>query len=245
MKLEKYIYREDFSFSTRDADFMKKIRISSLINFFIQAAWKHAEELGVGYSHLSEIGVGWILSRLNIKIHHLPSWPGDINISTWPKGVDRILYIRDAEIHSSSDIKLASISSAWLVIDMETKRLKRSFPEVEFFTKLEMHDAIQESIPALKFVMKECISTPYRVSANDIDMNMHLTTIRYFDLMFDTYDLEFLTANTPKEIVVNFMKEVPFGTELVMSRAVEGNTHFFELCNSTSSDVCFRAEVKY
>ena len=245
MTLDEYVYKKNFAISTKDADFKKDLRISSLVNFFIQAAWKHAEELGVGYSHLSKIGVGWIFSRFKIKIHQLPTWPGNISITTWPKGLDRVLYIRDAELHGSDKVKLASITSAWLVVDMHTKRLKRSLPEAEFFTRLEMKYAINEPIQALKFEEKGGISTPFKVRYNDIDMNMHLTTVRYIDFMFDTYDIEFLDKNTPKELSVNFIKEIPFGAELIMHRYESQDVHRFELENSSNNLICFRAEVKY
>jgi len=245
MKLEEYIFKKRFPISTKDADFKKDLRISSMVNFFIQAAWKHAEELGVGYSHLSKIGVGWIFSRFKIKIHQLPTWPGDISITTWPKGLDRVLYIRDAELHGADNIKLASITSAWLVVDIHTKRLKRSLPEAEFFSNLEMEHAINEAIPALKFDEEGGHSTPFEVRYNDIDMNMHLTTVRYIDFMFDTYDIEFLDKNTPKELTVNFIKEIPFGAELVMHRYENQDAHRFELENLSNNLICFRAEVKY
>lgn len=241
----KFTHSSNYSISTRDADFKSDLRVSSLVNFFIQSAWKHAEELGFGYSHLSQLGVGWIFSRFKIKIHSLPKWPADFTITTWPKGMDRILYIRDAEVHDSAGKKLASITSAWLVIDYKTKRPKRSLPEADFFAGLDQKSAIEEAIPSLCFEGKPAFSTNFIVRNNDIDMNMHLTTVRYIDFIFDTYQLEFLNKNNPYEISVNFIKEIPFGAELVMHRFENSNTHSFELINLNSNTVCFRGEVKY
>lgn len=245
MTTDQYTYENTYSISTRDADFKKDLRISSLVNFYIQAAWKHAEELGFGYSHLSKTGIGWILSRFKIKIHHLPSWPGDVIFKTWPKGTDRIFFMRDAQVFSPDNKMLASITSAWLVIDIQTKRPKRSLPSAEIFNEMELKHAINESIPSLCFEGEPIYSCNFTVRSNDIDMNMHLTTIRYIDFMFDTYDLDFLNINTPIEIIVNFIKEVAFGADLIMKRFENANVHSFELVNKDTDIVCFRGELKY
>ena len=76
-------------------------------------------------------------------------------------------------------------------------------------------------------------------------MNMHLTTIRYIDFMFDTYNIEFMNENIPSEITANFVKEVPFGAELIMHRYENSNVHSFELIKSDTDAVCFRGEVKF
>jgi len=129
---------------------------------------------------------------------------------------------------------------------MQTKRLKRSVPEAEFFSKLESkHHAIEKNIPSLSIEGEKVSTSKYRVRYNDIDINMHLTTIRYIDFMFDTYKLEFLNNNVPVEITVNFNKEVPFGTELDMNRYENGNMHMFELVNSADGTSYFKGEVVF
>ncbi len=146
MESLKFVHNSNYSITTRDSDFKSDLRVSSLVNFFIQAAWKHA---------------------------------------------------------------------------------------------------IEEIIPSLKFEEKNGSITNYRVSYNDIDMNLHLTTVRYIDFLFDTYDLEFMEKNIPKEITVNFLKEVPFGAELIMYRFENSDVHRFELINSSNNSICFRAEIRY
>lgn len=245
MKSEDYIFNSKYTIIPKDSDYKGDIRPGALVSYFIQSAWRHAEELGVGYSHLSKSGVGWVLSRFTIRIHKTPVWPGEFTLNTWPKGVDRILYIRDAELFNQDSIKLASISSAWLIIDMKSKRLKRSMPEAEFFSTIKMRHAIEENIPSLSVEGSITSTTKYEVRYNDIDINMHLTTVRYIDFMFDTYEIDFLNDYSPREITVNFIKEVPFGTKLDMNRYEDGDRHMFELVNSLDEKVYFRGEVKF
>jgi acyl-ACP thioesterase len=245
MDPRKLIYKADYRIYPKDSDYKSHIRPGALINYFIQSAWLHAEDLGFGYSQLIEQGIGWVLSRFRIVIDKMPEWPGDISLVTWPKGVDRILYLRDAEIFDRDNERMAYLTSSWLVIDVNTKRPQRSLPEANSFLELTSRSAIDDPAPALKFTGAPDHTEKFRVRYNDIDINMHLTTYRYIDFVFDTYDIEFLKVKVPEEITVNFLKEIPFGAELEMRRIENGPTHQFELINTENGIASFRAEVKF
>lgn len=243
MEQNKLIYKADYRIYPKDSDYKSQIRPGALINYFIQSAWLHAEDLGFGYSQLIEQGIGWVLSRFRIVIDKMPEWPGDISLATWPKGVDRILYLRDSEIFGPDNERLAYLTSSWLVIDVNTKRPQRSLPQANPFLELKSRSVIEDPAPALQFSGTPDHTEKFRVRYNDIDINMHLTTYRYIDYIFDSYSLDFLNNYVPAEITVNFLKEIPFGAEIVMQRAEDSDTHQFELINTESGTVCFRAEV--
>ena len=41
---------------------------------FLEAAWNHAEELGVGFHALGQHGRFWVLSRLRFEAERYPEW---------------------------------------------------------------------------------------------------------------------------------------------------------------------------
>ena len=108
MKQEDYIFENTFEATSRDADFSCNLRVGSLVNFFIQIAWKHAESLGWGLHDLSKHGFHWVLSRLKLEIDKIPVWPCELTIKTWPKGMNRLFYVRDAEIFNEAGEKIIS-----------------------------------------------------------------------------------------------------------------------------------------
>ncbi len=244
MNEQNSILEKKFPISSRHADFKSELRLSALINDYIQAAWQHAEALGVGYQHLKEQGLGWVLSRFTLDIYRLPKWPGEIKIKTWPKGMNRLFYLRDAEMYHGEE-KFAAITSAWLIFDVKSKRPKVLYKDQPYLHQLAGKHAIESDIPALKIEGTPNLSTSYKVRYNDIDVNLHLTTVRYLDFLFDTYDIEFMRENTPKKMTVNFLKEVVFGDQLVLHRFEDGNIHGFELYSPANNTVNFRAEVTY
>lgn len=245
MDEKEYILQKQFRITSRDADFKCDLRLSALINLYIQAAWQHAEILGFGYDHLNAQQLGWALSRLKLKIIKLPSWPGTIVVNTWPKGLNRLFYMRDAEFSDGQGNPFASVTSGWLVFDMNTRRPKLlEAKPASLFHNENLH-AINETIPALKFDGEPILSASYHVRYNDIDMNQHLTAMRYIEFMTDTYDISFLKTHQPAELIVNYLKEITFGTELIMHRYGKGLRHGFELVNATDDTVCFRGELTF
>lgn len=245
MNSKDHFLKDNYTIASNDTDFMSKIRISSLVNFFIQSAWRHAEQLGVGFSHLSEMGLVWVLSRLTLKLESLPDWPGECTLTTWSKGMERLFYKRDAELIRPNHTPFAWITSAWLMIDKKSKRPKVYHPDwLTQYHHVNKH-ALSQSVPALETEGELASSTHYITRYSDIDVNQHLTTFRYIDLVFDTYDLEFIQKNQPKEIIVNFLREIAFGEEIIMYKYENGNTHDFELMNGSDCSICFRARIRY
>jgi len=243
METKNLIYKADYRIYPKDSDYKSHIKPSALINYFIQSAWLHAEELGFGYSQLIKQGVGWVLSRFRIVIEKMPVWPGEMRLETWPKGIDRILFLRDSEIFDSNNQRLAYLTSSWLVIDVQTKRPRRTLPQANSFIGLTSRNAIVDPAEALKFTGSPDYVERFTVKYNDIDINMHLTTYRYIDYIFDSYNLDFLNNNVPAEMTVNFLKEIPFGSEIILHRFENTNTHQFELINSNNGNVCFRSRI--
>lgn len=238
-----YLLHKNFTITPGDADFNQRLRISSLINLYIHSASLHATELGLGYIHLGELGMGWFLSRFKISINNLPEWPGELSIQTWPKGLDRLYYIRDAEFYDSENIKFASLTSGWMMIDKKTKRPKLHEVQRESLYYNQHKHAVIETIPTLKSGDKPDLSVEYKVRYTDIDMNHHLTTIRYIDFMFDTYDIDFISRLQNFEFTVNFIKEIPFNSDIIMHRYDNSSSHLFELINKSNDTICFRGEL--
>lgn len=245
MNSKDHFLKDNYTIASDDTDFRCKLRISSLVNFFIQSAWRHAEQFGVGFSHLSDMGLVWVLSRFTLKLGELPDWPGECTLTTWSKGMERLFYKRDAELTNPHHDTFAWITSAWLMIDNKSKRPKVYHPD--WLTQYHHADkhALSQSVPSLENEGVPVNSTRYITRYSDIDVNQHLTTFRYIDLVFDTYSLEFMQKNKPVELTANFLKEIPFGEKITMYRYENGNTHDFELINDSDSSVCFRARIQY
>jgi acyl-ACP thioesterase len=244
-KSNNYILEESALVTSADTDFTKSLRPSSFVNMLIQIAWHHAEKLGFGMDFLHENRLVWMLSRMYMKINSKPFWNNTLHLRTWPKGIHRLFYLRDFEVSDDSDQKVALVTSEWLIIDLKTKRPKLYQPENNIFQENKDRHAIDKLVPNLKTENGEFDSFSNEVVYSDIDLNNHLTTSRYVDWMMDTFDLEFLEKFICSDIVINFIREVPFGAEVIIKRhkISPDEKYFFEFQSTDSSQTYFRGQL--
>jgi acyl-ACP thioesterase len=238
--------KKEFLVSSADVDFEQKLRFSSLTNFLIQSAWQHAESLGWGVDELHKYNLVWVLSGLQIKLDQFPRWRETITIETWPKGMNRLFYLRDFHVYNPHMEVIGRASSSWLIIDMERRRPRLHNTESDVFQQNINKHAIEDPLPVLKWEGETFKSEINKVRFSDVDINHHLTTTRYIDWMFDTFSPGDISECRPKELIVNFNKEVGYGQQAFMNRANRsGNIEKFQLLSPENNRIYFNAELRY
>jgi len=215
----KNILEEKIHVTSADTDFTKTLKPSALINMLIQVAWHHAEILGFGIDLLHRENLIWMLSRIHVKVHSYPCWNEILSLSTWPKGIRRLFYLRDFEICDSQNNIVARATSEWILIDIKTKRPKLFQPENNIFHQNKDKHALKNEVPLLETIPSGFETFCNKVHYSDIDLNQHLTTTRYIDWMMDTFDIGFLRKNKCKEIITNFLREIPYNETVDILRS--------------------------
>jgi len=236
---------ETYTITSADTDFKKKLTVSSLINMFIQSAWHHAESLGFGMDFLHENGTIWMVFRLHVKFYQTPFWNEKLVMTTWPKGIHRVFYQRDFEALDVNRKKIAEGTSEFMIIDLKSKRPKLFQADHHIFNQEHIRHAIDSHVPVLITPEVQAENFMREVRYSDIDLNEHLTTTRYIDWMFDSFNLEFLNAHSCKEIIVNFIREIPIGTvvKIVRYPMDETNSFLFEFLHPEQNHLFFRGQL--
>jgi len=217
-----------------------------LVNMFIQIAWHHAEKLGFGIDFLHENGLVWMLSRLHLKIEYLPSWSEIVCASTWPKGIRRLFYLRDLHFTDTEGSTIAKGTSEWLMIDIHARRPKLYQPESNIFRQNIGKNALPGEAEVLEIPAEKQETFHREVYYSDIDLNNHLTTIRYIDFMMDTFSSDYLADNPVREIVLNFAREIPEKTNLQIRRYRNNlGCSFFEFVAPDEKPVYFKGKIVF
>jgi acyl-ACP thioesterase len=236
------IFSAQYKLSPGNSDFQLNLRPGAFFAYYIGAAWQHAEKLGIGYSHLETENLAWVLRQVEVEFPLPIQWPGEIIIETWPKGIQRFFYLRDALFYTSNNEIAARLTSNWMIIDKTRKRPKIYAKENKSLYENENKHALQNQHFEDKGL--ELNNMGYSVVYSDIDMNQHLTTSRYIDLLFDTFSLQFLKENTLKKMSVEFLKEVKFKEKIQLRQFRNKGQYFFEMCNN-ASQVCFKGYLVF
>jgi medium-chain acyl-[acyl-carrier-protein] hydrolase len=236
----------NFQVTSADTDMQARIRLGSLVNFLIQSAIDSADSLGFGFGGIRQQNLFWVLSRLTLDIFRPLKWYEKVEVETWPKNIEKILYLRDFLLRDENRNIIARATSGWLAVDIETKRLKKiDGIHSEFFIRLKDKHAIPETpgklVPLLGGENYEISSGYY-----DIDMNKHVTTTRYVDWMMDTLPLDFHLEHYPRKLTLNFMKETMPGEKIRLVRQRTGELDFlFEGLNMNNNSNAFRGCIEF
>lgn len=232
--------------TSAEADMFKRLRAGSLINYLIQAAVQSADSLGFGFTGLKNKNLFWVFSRLEMEINRALLWNEKVEVETWPKDVDGLLYLRDFVVRTNQGEVVARAASSWLAIDLHTKRPKkldetfmRQFPLL--YNKHGL-PVVPGRIAAIDGPLVKTVSAEY----SDIDLNRHVTSTRYVDWLMDAFSLDFHSSNYPKYLELNFLKETMLAdTLLVRQQGLDEKKYVFQFENSLNQQPVFRAIVHF
>jgi len=243
---ESALWRGDFRVHSYEIDFKQSATLECLCRYFQEAAWNHAEALGVGYQRLQAENKIWVLSRLLVKITRYPRWAETIHVHTWPRVAKSVFAMRDFEMFDSSGERMVAGASAWLLLDTTTRKPQR----VD-----KLASEIQKSFPDRRALEQEpqklggCESNPADVDVavrySDIDVNGHVNNSRYIGWLTDAHSMDLHRSQTIKSLEVNFLGETVAGDRLsIRSKEATPGEYWHSMVKADGAEVC-RGRVEW
>ena len=241
--IESGVLRQEFKVQSWHVDFFRRARLDMLCLYFQEAAWNHAEALGFGFNRLAAERKMWVLSRLLLKVERLPLWGEAIRVDTWPSGIKSVFALRDFEMFDGAGSRLMAGVGAWLILDSETRRLKRidqllsSIPAVIRPRALNKDPGKLESSGTVQ-------AGTFPVSYSDLDVNGHVNNARYIGWMLDSYGMDFHRTRVVKELEINFLGEAQVGDKVAVRSTREETGDVLSIFGEKNSEELCRARLQ-
>jgi medium-chain acyl-[acyl-carrier-protein] hydrolase len=211
--MEASVYNETFNLPAAAGDDSELSRLLALLDEMMETAGRHAEILGVGVRELHGKGLTWVLARLHVRIEQMPEAGETVHIATWPSGRHRLFAVRDFQLTDSSGAGILKATSAWALMNMETRRPARLDPHLTVFSG-HPERMIADDFPPLPSVDRAVSRATYRAAASDIDINDHVNNTVYLD-----WALRAVPAVTgrqkPLSLEAAFLGEARLGDEIL------------------------------
>lgn len=237
------IWSETFVTHSYDVDLKKLAMIEGLCRRFQEAAWNHAEHLGVGFERLQQEEKIWVMSRLFIKVDRMPRWGESVSLQTWPRPARALFALRDFEM--SNTTRLAAGTSAWLILDARTRkpqRLDRFVSGVQLIERMAL-GRDPDKVPGCDSSSNE---TRFIVRYSDLDVNGHVNHSRYVRWIVDSYSIEFHRDHVVKDLEINFLGELTAADELaVRSQQAARGEFLHSIFNCTKAQEVCRAKISW
>lgn len=228
-------YRLDIDVKESDFHEDGKVKLSSLLYFFQEAATAHANEIGIGRDTLLEKNVVWILAKMKVRILKPLEVGTGYYVMTYPRAVKSRFCPRDYYLYDKDDQLVVVGSAIWSLMDWTTRKVVRA-TELDFGGTFREDEAFPEGFEKIR--AKDPVHVKdYVVGPADIDENEHTNNCRYADMIS-------LAAETEpiNEFVIQFSKETREGETILLctEKSADGEAVIGKLADE---QVVFQAKI--
>ncbi|HBG70448.1 MAG: hypothetical protein A2W93_09335 [Bacteroidetes bacterium GWF2_43_63] len=234
-----------YRITSADTDMYARLKPSALLGFMIQSAIDSADNIGFGFRDLRKQKLFWVLSRLTLEMDSIPQWYDEIEIETWPRDIEKILYRRDYLIRQNGKV-IGRSTSHWLAIDRDSKKPGKVALEDEWmFLSLREKQAIAKA-PVKIMPIDSQNSDTIETNFTDFDLNGHVTSTRYLEWAMNAIPAIFHKEHVFEKLTVNYIKETLSGEKLnTKIQLIENKIYHFEAQHKSSDNAAFRSVVVF
>ncbi len=206
------ILRQDlYQINSYDCDLNGELTLPALNRFLSESAWKHSDEMEIGFSHLIKKNMAWVLYKEYIQMNSWPKWGETITVKTWPSQRDRLFCYREFEIYSSDKL-LGKVTTSWIVINILSRRPVRT--KDYFVESLDVNEKInfpKKIRNKMQWENRPIKTTSREIKLMDLDVNQHVNNSYYASWCLDFYTPEFIKSHKLSSIEQQFVLEARFG----------------------------------
>ena len=200
-------WEDEYSISFYEVDTKNEVFLPVLWSFMQETAWHHADHLRLGYSDLMGQQYFWVLSRLSVRMEEYPRWGDRIRVKTWLAGTGRLFALRQFSIADLTGRILGTARSAWLVLDLKSRKPQKIEPLFKHLRHLFDHLPTAEEPEKLPAPVQPKSKKSYEVRYSDIDIHHHVNNIKYIEWILDSVPFEMNQTHQIQPFEINFLAE--------------------------------------
>ncbi len=211
--------RSRFTVHTYEVDAFGHLAVPALTGFLAETAGHHATALGVGIDALMARGLTWVLVRQRLEILRAPRLHEELEVETWPSGVDRLAALRDFRVRGADGAELARAITQWLVLDLATRRPRpplEVLDEARFRIEVPHAVSFERKLPELERWDRE---KRFHIRYADIDRNLHVNNGSYLAWAIEAMPREVWQSSRMAALEVQYRAECTLGSA-VLSRVL-------------------------
>ncbi len=239
-------WEDEYSISFYEVDTKNEVFLPVLWRFMQETAWHHADHLRLGYSDLMGQQYFWVLSRLSVQMEEYPRWGDWIRVKTWLTGTSRLFALRQFSIADLMGTTLGTARSAWLVLDLKSRKPQKIGPLFKHIRHLFDHLPPTEEPEKLPAPVQPKSKKSYEVRYSDIDIHHHVNNIKYIEWILDSYPFEMNQTHQIHTFEINFLAESSYeDTILIQTETLQESPPIFlhRLCREGEGKELCRARI--
>lgn len=241
MELQKE-YTRHYNLTAALCNAQRELAPAQLVQNIIEVATEHADALGVGFKRLSADGNLWVLSRIAVEMKRYPHIFEDYCLTTWIEGYNRHFSERNFEIRTAAGEVLGYARTIWVAININTRR-PADLSSISYISDTvsgkECPIARQGKI---RPVDPPQIVHEYTFRISDIDVNRHVNSGRYVELILNQMDLADFDECFLSRFEIEYKREAHYEDTVEVCSAITGEG-FISAVNLGGQPVCLSRSV--
>lgn len=221
------IFTYEYTVKYFDVGKDNKLSLKSLLAILQEAAGSHSAQAGYGLNDIPKTHLSWLLLNWNVKVFCYPHWNEKLTVKTWPRTLEKLFSYRDFEVYDSKNNLVAIASSKWILVDTETKKIKRITPTIFKAYDGTTYKSVFESPFEEKLNVPENLTCQfnYQIQRRDIDTNGHVNNLHYLDYSLETLPEDVYNTNVFNNIEILYKKEIKYGETINCYYSFENGKH--------------------
>lgn len=206
----------------------------------------HGNSTGIGFYKLLERNHAWVITRSLYNIYRLPNAFEAIDLSTWSRGNNGLIAMRDYRMNAADGELLLTGTSYWAMIDMTSRRVVRLTDEIVGYENHDILATEHASLDKIKLpadIASEAPSLQTPATFAMLDHTRHVNNSEYIKLIFDVLHDKGFDTQRPFTLELNFNLESRLGEQLTIHHRMLDGVHYLQITNPRSLSVTARVSL--
>lgn len=233
------IFTYNYKIKYSDISRNNKLTLKAMVGMLQEVAGLHSEQAGYGLNDIPNTHITWLLLNWKIKMFSHPHLNEMLTFKTWPRTIEKIYSYRDFEIFDSNNNLVAIATSKWVLIDADTKRIKKVTPDIcEAYggtVDKNVFDCPIDEKPTIPEDLN--LNFNYTIQRRDIDTNGHVNNLHYIDFALETLDEKTYNENEFDNLEIMYKKEIKYKENINCYYSFENNKHIITIKSEDNSVV--------
>jgi medium-chain acyl-[acyl-carrier-protein] hydrolase len=239
-----YIHKETFRVRTSEINLRKEIHPHHLIQLMQESSMQHTLGMKVSVWDLESRNVSWVLLKKHIQFFRFPLLGEQVEIHTYPSGLDGYFTYRDYYVYDEKGNVCANASSMWTLMDTVERKMVKIPAE---FGSLVYQTDYYLPKPSQKLKIPSETDMPYEVKVNylHLDWNGHVNNVQLIKMIFESLNEKILQNRILSSFTIQFKSEATLGQNLaVRSQHISDNEIIHAIKNKdTEKDIILATTI--
>lgn len=235
-------YTHCYSLTAAQCNAQGELAPAQLVQQIIEVATEHADALGVGFVRLAQDGNLWVLSRIAIQMKRYPRLGIDYSLTTWIEGYNRHFSERNFEIAAADGEVLGYARTIWVAINMASRR-PADLSGISYISDtVSAKECPMDKQGKIHPVEPPQIVHDYTFRVSDIDVNRHVNSARYVELILNQMDLADFDEDFLSRFEIEYRREAHYDDTVEVCSAIAADG-FITALTLNGQPVCLSRAV--